>query len=83
MDTDTMFTLSFDRSLLDLPSHLAIAVAFSIVAGFLVLIARVLSIGRRPRNYPPGPPTLPVIGNIHQFPKTGLHFQFQRWAKEC
>jgi hypothetical protein len=24
-----------------------------------------LRIGRRPADYPPGPPTLPVLGNLH------------------
>ncbi|KAK3323361.1 cytochrome P450 [Cercophora scortea] len=30
---------------------------------------------------PDGPPTLPIIGNLHQIPKTGAHRKFTEWAK--
>lgn len=34
--------------------------------GLALILGRLLLIGRRPAGYPPGPPTLPILGNIHQ-----------------
>lgn len=43
---------------------------------------RLSKVGRRPAGYPPGPPTLPIIGNLHQIPYRKRHIQFQKWAQE-
>lgn len=48
----------------------------------LFLVWRGSKIGRRLPGYPPGPPTLPLIGNLHQIPKKDGYLQFQKWAEE-
>ncbi|KAK6355282.1 hypothetical protein TWF696_004394 [Orbilia brochopaga] len=55
------------------------------VCGFLLLASIlyvVLFIGRRERGLPPGPPTIPILGNVHQLPTTGAHFKFTEWARK-
>lgn len=31
---------------------------------------------------PPGPPTLPIVGNLHQLPSKDVHVKFKEWADE-
>ncbi|KAK1674584.1 putative cytochrome P450 oxidoreductase [Colletotrichum godetiae] len=45
-----------------------------------VLLYKTLQIGKRDPRMPPGPPTLPVLGNAHQIPATGLFKQLREWA---
>ncbi|EXJ84074.1 hypothetical protein A1O3_04741 [Capronia epimyces CBS 606.96] len=45
-------------------------------------IYRLLQVGRRDPRMPKGPPTLPILGNFHQIPSSGMYRQFREWAKE-
>nr|BDX35607.1 cytochrome P450 monooxygenase StrG [Stachybotrys sp.] len=62
------------------------AFSYAVYAGFAALavlaIAACLRVGQRPKDYPPGPPTIPILGNLHQIPSEKRHLQFEKWAQE-
>ncbi|KAJ4986250.1 cytochrome P450 [Stagonosporopsis vannaccii] len=60
-------------------SIFSIAVAFSLLFYHSLWCLRV---GRRPKGYPPGPPTVPVLGNLHLVPHERPYLQFTKWARE-
>ncbi|KAI7240025.1 putative cytochrome P450 [Hortaea werneckii] len=60
-------------------SHLSALVAGLILAALAYFL---YNTGRRDGRLPPGPSTLPILGNIHQIPKQGVHFQFTEWARQ-
>jgi len=59
-------------------SSLLVLILATCFVAFLVLTPY----GRRPKGLPPGPPTLPIIENLHQMPMRKGHIQFQKWAQQ-
>ncbi|KAF9024669.1 cytochrome P450 [Hymenopellis radicata] len=54
-------------------------VLFLVVAAFIAYLTRT---GKRENGLPPGPPTLPVLGNILSFPREYLYLKLSEWATQ-
>lgn len=51
-----------------------------LAVGYVVI--KLLLVGRRPKGLPPGPQTLPLLGNLHQMPTFKVHKAFQELGKK-
>ncbi|EEU44533.1 uncharacterized protein NECHADRAFT_96455 [Fusarium vanettenii 77-13-4] len=60
--------------------NLSISLSFALI-GLCAVIYRVLQIGKRDPRMPKGPPTVPILGNAHMLPTTGLYKKMKEWTK--
>ncbi|KAJ7359848.1 cytochrome P450 [Mycena albidolilacea] len=58
---------------------MALILLFALVA---LCLAIVLKVGSREKGLPPGPPTVPILGNAHIFPTEYPHYKFTEWARK-
>ena len=50
------------------PTLLAVFIAW--------LVLRLRKVGTRERGLPPGPPTIPLLGNLLEFPTSKIYIQY-------
>ncbi|KAJ7359864.1 cytochrome P450 [Mycena albidolilacea] len=58
---------------------MALVLLFALMA---LCFAIVLKVGSREKELPPGPPTIPILGNAHIFPTEFPHYKFTEWARK-
>jgi cytochrome P450 len=52
-----------------------------IAACAVYAISKLSQVGKRPADFPPGPPTIPVLGNLHLLPDWKSFKQFTVWGE--
>ncbi|KAF6840287.1 cytochrome p450 [Colletotrichum plurivorum] len=48
----------------------------------IMLFYKIITFGSREKGLPPGPPTLPILGNAHLIPTEGFSGQLKAWSEK-
>ncbi|KAG8915768.1 hypothetical protein FRC02_004369 [Tulasnella sp. 418] len=59
----------------------SLALPISLSAALIYAVSRLSKIGSRDSHLPPGPPTLPLLGNLTILPLKDAHFKFTEWSR--
>ncbi|KAF7328683.1 putative cytochrome P450 [Mycena sanguinolenta] len=54
----------------------------SLALGLLCIFVYLRKVGSREPGLPPGPPIIPLLGNLHVFPTEFAHYKFTEWARK-
>ncbi|KAJ7825252.1 cytochrome P450 [Mycena leptocephala] len=58
------------------------SIFLSCVLAVVCIVAFLRKVGVRESGLPPGPPTVPILGNAHLFPTKSAHYKFTEWARK-
>ncbi|KAF7369282.1 putative cytochrome P450 [Mycena venus] len=58
------------------------AIVLPLALGVLCVLLFLRKVGSREAGLPPGPPTIPLLGNLHMFPTEFVHYKFTEWARK-
>ncbi|KAJ7665797.1 cytochrome P450 [Mycena rosella] len=58
------------------------AILIPVALGLVGVLLWLRKIGSREPGLPPGPPTVPLLGNLHMFPTEFAHYKFTEWARQ-
>ncbi|KAL4253507.1 cytochrome P450 family protein [Abortiporus biennis] len=57
------------------------ALATTLILAISWIVYHISKFGSREPGLPPGPPTVPILGNLLDFPSKHVYLKFQEWAK--
>ena len=69
-----------------LPGASPFLLASIVLIAAVPIISWLLQCNQRPKTFPPGPPTIPILGNIHQMPTKHTYLKFavsNQGAAQC